>query len=343
MSTILGSVPAKQHTKAGHPENARRVDAILSVLETEGVLPDLVPIEPVLATQEQLTLVHDERLIDLVRLASTHGGGLLDADTYTTPASYEQARLAVGISCLLVDRIMEGSATNGIGLIRPPGHHAEIDWVGGFCLFNNVAVAARHAQTKHAVNRVVIIDYDVHHGNGTQNIFYEDPTVLYISLHIFAPFFYPGTGVLNEIGAGSGKGANLNIPLGPGAGDNCYRLAFNEVIIPRITSFRPDLILVSAGFDAHWSDPLANASLSLAGYADISRYIADLANEVCDGKLLFLLEGGYMLKALGYGVLNVVYVLADRDEVNDPMGPSSQSEPNITNLLSKLQVLHLLS
>jgi len=343
VSTLLGSVPAEEHTKAGHPENARRVEAILSVLEAEGVMPDLVPIEPVPATQKQLTLVHDERLIDLVRLASNHGGGLLDADTYTTPASYDQARLAVGTSCLLVDRIMEGRATNGIGLIRPPGHHAEFDRVGGFCLFNNVAVAARHAQTEHAVNRVVIIDYDVHHGNGTQNIFYEDPTVLYISLHLHTPFFYPGTGALNEVGAGSGEGATLNVPLSPGAGDICYRLAFKEVIIPRIARYKPDLILVSAGFDAHWSDPLAIASLSLSGYAEISRYITDLADEYCDGRLLFLLEGGYMLEALGYGVLNVVHVLTGRDQVNDPLGPTPQSEPNITNLLSQLRVLHLLS
>lgn len=343
MTTLLGSVPAEQHTRSGHPENARRVKAILSVLEAEGVLPDLVPIEPVLATEKQLRLAHDERLIELVELASKHGGGLLDADTYTTSASYEQARLAVGTSCLLVDRIMERGATNGIGLIRPPGHHADYDRVGGFCLFNNVAIAARHAQTEYEAKRVVIIDYDVHHGNGTQNIFYEDPTVLYISLHLHTPFFYPGTGAMNEVGAGSGQGATLNIPLGPGAGDNCYHLAFEEVINPSIARFKPDLILVSAGFDAHWSDPLASASLSLSGYAEISRAIADLADEWCDGKLLFLLEGGYKLEALGYGVLNVVHALTGRDEVKDPLGPSTQSEPNITNLLSKLRSLHLLS
>jgi acetoin utilization deacetylase AcuC-like enzyme len=343
VSTLLGSVPAEEHTRAGHPENARRVNAILAVLEAEGVLPDLVPIEPVLATQKQLGLAHDERLIELVQLASKQGGGMLDPDTYTTSASYEQARLAVGTSCLLVDQIMDGGATNGIGLIRPPGHHAEYDRVGGFCLFNNVAITARHAQTEYETKRVVIIDYDVHHGNGTQNIFYEDPSVLYISLHLYTPFFYPGTGAVNEVGSGSGQGATLNIPLGPGVGDNCYRLAFEEVIIPSITRFTPDLILVSAGFDAHWSDPLASASLSLTGYADISRTIADLADECCDGKLLYLLEGGYNLEALGFGVLNVVHVLTGRDEVKDPLGPSPQSEPNITNLLSKLRALHLLS
>lgn len=343
MPTLLGTVPAEQHTKAGHPENALRVKAIQAVLEAEGVLPDLLPIEPVLATQKQLLLAHDQRLIELVNLASKHGGGLLDADTYTTSASYEQARIAVGTSCSLVDRIIEGGATNGIGLIRPPGHHAQYERIGGFCLFNNVAVAARHAQREHGVNRVVIVDFDVHHGNGTQNIFYEDPTVLYISLHLHTPFFYPGTGAINEVGAGSGQGATLNVPFSPGAGDQCYRLAFKEVIIPCILRFRPDLILVSAGFDAHWSDPLAMASLSLSGYAEISRTIANLADECCEGKLLFLLEGGYKLEALGYGVLNAVYVLTGRDEVKDPLGPAPQSEPNITNLLSKLQALHLLS
>jgi acetoin utilization deacetylase AcuC-like enzyme len=343
MSTLLGSVPAEGHTRAGHPENARRVNAILSVLESGGVLLDLEPIEPAFASQKQLLLAHDQQLIDLVHMASKHGGGLLDADTYTTPASYEQARLAVGTSCSLVDRIMEGEATNGLGLIRPPGHHAQYDRIGGFCLFNNVAIAARHAQTEHKADRVAIIDYDVHHGNGTQDIFYEDPTVLYISLHLHTPFFYPGTGAINEIGVGSGQGTTLNIPFSPGAGDDCYRQAFNEVIIPRVLLFKPDLILVSAGFDAHWSDPLASASLSLSGYAEISRTIADLADECCDGKLLFLLEGGYKLEALSYGVLNVVHILTGRDEVKDPLGPSPQNEPNITNLLSRLRLLHLLS
>ncbi len=341
MTTLLGVVPAGEHTQAGHPENVIRVTAIMALLESEGVLADLKKIEPRPAVKEQLTRVHSSHLIERIRKASAMGGGNLDADTYTTAASFDQACLAVGTVSGIVDDVMSGKAANGLALIRPPGHHAEEGRIGGFCLFNNIAIAARQAQVVHQAERVAIIDYDVHHGNGTQAIFYEDPSVLFISLHMYHPFFYPGSGGLNEIGAGPGKGTTLNVPFEPGAGDQCYSRAYNEVIRPRVELFSPDLILVSAGFDAHWADPLAAASLSLTGYAELTQNIADLATTLCQDRLIVVLEGGYHLQALSFGVLNTVYTLTGRDIIVDPLGEANQPEPNITNLLSNLQHLHL--
>jgi acetoin utilization deacetylase AcuC-like enzyme len=313
----------------------------MALLESEGVLATLDWIEPKLADHEQLARVHSSHLIDRVHSVSALGGGNLDADTYSTAASFEQACLAAGTVSGIVDDVMSGKAANGLALIRPPGHHAEEGKVGGFCLFNNVAIGARQAQVVHQAERIVIIDYDVHHGNGTQAIFYEDPSVLFISLHMYHPFFYPGSGGLNEIGAGPGKGTTLNVPFEPGAGDQCYSRAYNEVIKPRIELFSPDLVLVSAGFDAHWADPLAAASLSLTGYAELTQNIVELAASLCQDRLILVLEGGYHLQALSFGVLNTVHALTGLETIDDPLGEANIPEPNITNLLSKLQLLHL--
>ncbi|MCI0398023.1 MAG: histone deacetylase [Chloroflexi bacterium] len=343
MSTLLVSVPATEHTQYGHPENAGRIVAIWQTLEEAGVLPDLVAVEARPATVEQLTRVHTPGLVELVWWAAGQGGGRLDADTYTTPASFELASLAAGGACVAVDEIMRGAARNGVALVRPPGHHAERDRVGGFCLFNNVAVAARQAQIAHGVKRVLIIDFDVHHGNGTQDIFYADPNVLFVSLHLYHRFFYPGTGSANEIGHGPGRGTTLNVPFQPGAGDNGYALAFEGLIYSKAKEFQPEFILVSAGFDAHWADPLASANLSLSGYAHIARFILEMAAELCQSRVLFVLEGGYHPDALAYGVLNVIYALLGRSEIVDPLGPAPNPERDVTPLLETLRQLHLLS
>jgi acetoin utilization deacetylase AcuC-like enzyme len=210
--------------------------------------------------------------------------------------------------------------------------------VSGFCLFNNVAAAARQAQAVHGAKRILILDFDVHHGNGTQDIFYEDDSVLFMSLHLFVPYaFYPGTGAMYESGTDEGLGYTVNVPLPPRVGDVGYSRIFTEVIGPKATQFKPDFILVSAGFDAHWQDPLAMGGLSLAGYAQIGRALTEMANELCSGRILFVLEGGYQLNALAYGVLNTVYALIGRDDVQDPLGPMPQPEQDVTELLHQLK------
>ena len=342
MPSLLLYAPAMGHTRSRHPENHERLAGLLPFFEEQGVLSDMKMVDPLPAAVTQLRRVHTLGLVESVRRASQQGAGRLDADTYVTERSFELARLAAGACCTAVDRLLLGQARNGMAIVRPPGHHAQRDQVGGFCLINNVAVAARHAQSLHDVQRVLIVDIDVHHGNGTQDIFYDDESVLFVSLHLFHPFFYPGTGAIDEIGAGEGRGATVNVPFPPRVGDQGYGRAFTEVIIPRARRFEPELILVSAGFDAHWQDPLASAALSLTGYATISRLLVDLADESCDGRLLFVLEGGYLVEALQAGLLNVAYALTGRDQIADPLGPMPDAEEDVSPLINRLRDLHLL-
>jgi acetoin utilization deacetylase AcuC-like enzyme len=344
MSSVIVYVPALGHTKAYHPESHHRLASIMTQLEGFGVLADLVHIDPEPASMAQLMRVHASDLVEHIQQVSWLGGGLLDhGDTYATADSFRLARLAVGGCCEAVDYIMTGRAKNGIALVRPPGHHAGFSQVSGFCLLNNVAVAARQAQDVHGAKRVAILDFDVHHGNGTQEIFYLDDSVLFISTHLFAPFFYPGIGRSNEIGAGHGLGYTLNVPLPPRVGDEGYCRIMRELVLPKVVAFQPDLILVSAGYDGHWQDPLAQGGLSLQGLARISRYIVEMADQLCNGRLLFVLEGGYELTALTYGILNTIYALLGRDEVQDPLGPMPQKEQDVTDLLRQLKSRHLLN
>lgn len=338
MTTILLYAPALAHTKLHHPENGSRLAHILSQLESFGILKDLQLMDPIPATKEQLQRIHNDGMIDFIYSVCHKGGGLLDhGDTYATPESYDLAALAVGGCCKALDAIMEGEAKNGFALVRPPGHHAERDHVSGFCLFNNIAAAARQAQVKHQAKRVLILDFDVHHGNGTQDIFYEDDSVLFISLHLFAPYFYPGIGQVHEVGIRRGKGFTINVPFPPGVGDKGYALVQNEFILPVVSRFRPDLILVSIGFDAHWSDPLAMAGLSLKGYAQFAQNLIALAESVCSGRILFVLEGGYQQDVLNYGIANTFNALLGRDQIFDPFGPMPRQEYDIGELLNQLQ------
>lgn len=313
-------------------------------LDKFGVLPDLTPLEPASATLTQLLRVHSAELIERIQQVSWRGGGFLDhGDTYATADSFHLARLTVGGCCEAVDRMMSGRAKNGIALVRPPGHHAGFSQVSGFCLFNNVAAAARQAQEVYGAKRVAILDFDVHHGNGTQEIFYLDDSVLFISTHLFAPYFYPGNGRSNEMGAGHGLGYTLNVPLPPFVGDEGYCRIMRELVFPKLLSFQPDFLLVSAGYDAHWRDPLAQGGLSLTGYAQICRYLVEIAGHLCQGRILFVLEGGYEVNALTYGILNTIYALLERDEIQDPIGPMPQQEQDVTDLLHQLKERHLLN
>lgn len=343
LGTALTYVPALAHTQRYHPENHTRVEGLLRFFEQQGLLPDLTQVDAKPVAARLLSQVHTKGLLEEIRLSCLQGIARLDADTYITPESYELARLAAGGCCALVDALFGAEAQNGLAIVRPPGHHAGRDSVGGFCLINNIAVATRHAQLAHGVRRALIVDFDVHHGNGTQDIFYAEGDILFVSLHLYHPFFFPGTGAEDEVGTGAGKGATLNVPFPPSVGDVGYDQALKELVIPRARNFAPEIIFVSAGFDAHWQDPLARASLTLRGYASMCQQLVALADELCDGRLLFVLEGGYQRKALQYGLLNLILALLGRDEVVDPLGSGPEPEHDVGQLLASLKKRHLLN
>jgi acetoin utilization deacetylase AcuC-like enzyme len=250
-------------------------------------------IAPRPATREQLLRVHDGEY--LRRIAETAGRAVkLDPDTFTSPESHEIALLGAGAAVDAVERVMRGSHHTALALIRPPGHHAERDRAMGFCLFNNVAVAAAHARAGGAA-RVAIVDYDVHHGNGTQHIFEADPDVLYVSTHQFP--YYPGTGAADEVGVGAGRGFTVNLPLEVGAVDEDYQAVFSAVVVPVLKQFAPDLLMVSAGFDAHERDPLGGMRLSTDAFAAMTMELRRVADECCGGRMVVVSEGGYDLHA----------------------------------------------
>jgi acetoin utilization deacetylase AcuC-like enzyme len=287
-----------------HPECPQRLDAIDAALER---LPDgVVPLEPRAASDEELLRVHSsDYLGQLARLEGRRAR--LDPDTYSAPRSLATARLAAGALIELVTRIARGAARSGFAALRPPGHHAERERAMGFCLLNNVAIAARALQAER-IERIAIIDWDVHHGNGTQHAFEAERDVLFASLHQFP--FYPGTGALHERGSGPGLGATVNLPLPAGCGDAEYAAVFERVLLPRLRSFRPEFILVSAGFDAHAADPLASMRLSTRAYAWFCARLRELANDTCAGGIALALEGGYDLRALGESAAATLRALA---------------------------------
>jgi acetoin utilization deacetylase AcuC-like enzyme len=329
-----------EHDLRGHPENQQRLRTILRVLEEQRMLPRLVSIPAEAVTMERLTRCHDPRYVEHVRDMARQGGGHLDMDTYVRPASYDAALLAAGGLVEATRAVLDGEVDNAFALVRPPGHHALRARGMGFCLFNNVAVAARYALSERGLDRVLIVDFDVHHGNGTQDEFEADPSVIYISTHQYP--HYPGTGYFSETGTGPGQGSVVNVPLGGGVGDEGFARIFDEIVSPVAWRFQPQLILVSAGYDAHWDDPLAYMQLSIGGYTAIARALEDLAGELCDGRLVFTLEGGYHLEALAYSVLNTFGVLLDGGDwqLVDPLGPSPGREQPVDDVIARLREAH---
>lgn len=320
-----------------HPEFPGRIEAVWHKLAATGLDQRLQAVDVQPLGTKALLSVHTPDHLDLLAWVSDQGKTvLIDSDTYALPASYEVARLAAGATVQVVDTVMRGDADNGLVVVRPPGHHAKPERAMGFCLLNNVALAARMAQQRHGIGRVLIVDYDVHHGNGTQDAFYDDPGVLFISIHQ-SPF-YPGTGHLHERGRGAGRGSTINIPLSARHGDASYRAIFEQIVWPAARRFQPQLILVSAGFDAHWHDPLAHMRLTLPGYQHLTRELMRMADALCGGKIVFLMEGGYDLEALSSGICNVAYALLGDDTLLDPYGPASGREPDVQPLIQ--QVLH---
>ena len=298
-TALLRSAAFQGHDTGGHVENPRRLAAI----EAELTRLDLLTGRPEVAFEpaplEALVRVHDPRYLEIVADVAAQGGAWLDGDTVVLPDSWDVARLAAGAALAATDAVLDNRVSRAFCLVRPPGHHATPTRGMGFCLVNNVAVAAAHALSR-GLERVAIVDWDVHHGNGTQDAFYATDRVFFCSLHQ-SPL-YPGTGMADEGGEGKGEGYTLNLPLRPGGDDHTYRRVFAEQVEPALRVYRPELILVSAGFDAHARDPLANMRLSEAGFAWLASRILALATELCAGRFVALLEGGYDLDALAASV-----------------------------------------
>ena len=294
----------------GHPERPERLTAVLSGLDKAGLAKDLVRVPARPATDAELALVHDRAYIELVKreLANVTGVRTLSTgDTDVTRESLAAARAAAGGVLNAVDSVMTGRLKNAFCAVRPPGHHATRSRGMGFCIFNNVAIAARYLQKVHGIRRVLIVDFDYHHGNGTQDIFYEDDSVSYFSTHHYGA--YPGTGSAAETGAGKGAGTTLNVPLPPGASDADILAAFEQKLAPAARRFKPDFILVSAGFDGMRNDLLGQFDITPQGYAAITRVIVKLADELCQGRVISVLEGGYRLDGLAESVAAHVKVL----------------------------------
>ncbi len=291
-----------QHrSSAYHPERPERLDAAQAAIEKarRSFGLEFAPVEPRPITEEELVRVHEPRFVRWMQ--SLRGeDGHIDADTFVGPESITVAELAAGGTVALVDRLLTGPTKRGLALVRPPGHHARPAQAMGFCLFNNVALAAAHARSR-GISRIAVVDWDVHHGNGTQEAFYRDPGVLYISTHQFP--FYPGTGAVGETGEGPGAGFTINVPLTAGGGDAVYRGAFERVILPALEEYAPELVIISAGFDAAARDPLAEMELTPAAFGWMARELRRVADKSADGRVLLVLEGGYDLVALEAGLL----------------------------------------
>jgi len=297
------------HGPAGHPERPERISAIKDAIDRRSEA--LTRFAPRAATPDEILRVHGRKHFDRVSEASRRAPAQLDPDTYVSAESFEVALLAAGGTTELALRVARGELDSGFAAVRPPGHHAESDHAMGFCLFNNVAIAARALQDEESVDRIMILDWDVHHGNGTQHFFESDPSVLYASTHQFP--FYPGTGAVGEIGVGKGEGFTFNVPLPAGCGDGEYVGVMERLIAPAARSFRPEVILISCGFDAHRDDPLAAMNVTREGYRDMGAIVRALADDLCDGRILFVLEGGYAASGLADGVNAVLDVITGED------------------------------
>jgi acetoin utilization deacetylase AcuC-like enzyme len=316
-----------EHNLPSHPENAGRLKAIVKVLKDSGAWDETAAVEAQPIPRDLLTTLHPATYVDRIQQAAARGGGWLDMDTYVTPASYEVALLAAGGAVQATKSVLEGTVSAALALLRPPGHHATPTRGMGFCLFNNVALGALHALEKGGLHRILIVDWDVHHGNGTQDAFYHDGRVMYFSTHQYP--HYPGSGTVGEVGAGEAEGLMVNVPLPAGVGDGGYLRAFDEVLLPLARRFEPELVMLSAGFDPHWADPLAGMSLTVRGFARLAGVLRQLAEDCCSGRLVMTLEGGYHPQALGYGTLATLRAWQGRDpaEVEDPLGPARRERP----------------
>ena len=340
MTTALVYDPVYlEHDTDRHPENAGRLVSTMEALKESGLLDLVKMISPEAAAVDDIATVHSPVYVEQVRRVAESGGAFLDADTYVSPGSYEAAIFAAGGTFAAMESVLTGEVDNAFALVRPPGHHALASRGMGFCIFNNIAIATRVAQRRHAIDRVLIVDFDVHHGNGTQAAFWRDGSVLYFSVHQ-SPF-YPGTGGLNDIGEGDGRGYTANVPLPGGVGDPGYRRVFEEVLDPLARRFQPQVIAVSAGYDLHWADPIGGMRVTTTGFAWMVRHLMALADELCERRLVLTLEGGYNLQALADSVVATVQVMMGR-EFEDKLGPARSlwPEPDIESILDRAKAIH---
>lgn len=345
MTTVYVTHPRyTEHHLAGHPEHAGRIRAVWKQIEDAGLSTRLKTLEAQPVAEGWIRAVHTREYVELLKWIDESGQAKvhLDADTYAGPTAYAVSCLSAGGVVGAVDEVMNGRASNGLAAVRPPGHHAMPNRAMGFCLLGNVPIAVRYAQQTYGIERVMIVDYDVHHGNGTEAMFYDDPSVLFVSSHQYP--FYPGTGALEDTGRDKGRGYTLNIPLSGGHGDKSYTALYEEILWRAAERFQPQLIIVSAGFDSHWLDPIAGMRLTLTGYAHLSRELIRMAGRFCSGKIVFAMEGGYNLDALSHGMLNIAYALLGDSTVSDPLGTpkDTRPEPDVTPLLQRLKQIHLL-
>ncbi|MDH3974582.1 MAG: histone deacetylase [Deltaproteobacteria bacterium] len=322
------------HDTGAHVEVADRLRSIGDMLDETGILGRTTLIEPRCATEEEILLNHSSSYLERLKKM---GPGYLDADTVVSEKSYETALLAAGGCLNMVDAIMKKEIDNGFAFVRPPGHHAERERGMGFCLFNNVAIAARYLINEYKLQRIVILDWDVHHGNGTQHSFYGEREALYLSIHQ-SPC-YPGTGSVFETGEGDGEGYTINLPIPAGAGDRAYLKSFEELFIPGIKAYAPEIILVSAGFDSHCCDPLGGMEVSAAGFAEMARMLVHTAENQCDGKIGFFLEGGYSLDGLAESVKEVLLVALGEEEIKKKLTDGINIDP----VIEKAKSIHHLA
>ncbi len=329
----------------GHPERPARVSEIMALLEREKLLERLAQPPVTAATREQMERAHTPGYLDFVERVVSEGGGYLDAgDTVASAGSWAAATAAVGASVGAVDAVMTGGMDAAFAVVRPPGHHAPPDRAMGFCILNNAAVAAAHAVARHGLSRVLLVDFDVHHGNGTQDCFYASPEVLYFSTHQSPA--YPFTGAVGETGTGAGIGFTVNVPLPPDVGEAGFLQAFDTILRPLATRFRPEMVIVSAGYDAHWRNSRyvqgIRERLTVRGLSALSQSLKEIADAHCPGKLVGILEGGYDLEALAYGVLGTLRVWLGDTGIDDPLGPppTNAREPDITALLEEVKRVH---
>jgi acetoin utilization deacetylase AcuC-like enzyme len=322
----------------GHPESPERLKVIYQMLEEKEMKESIEVVKSRAATREELEMVHSPKYIDLIASTAGKPHYRLDMDTSTSAKSYEAALFAAGGLLELIKAVMEGKLNNGFALVRPPGHHAERDRAMGFCLFNNVAVGAHYAIKNFSLQKILIVDWDVHHGNGTQNAFYEDPRVLYFSTHRYG-FFYPGTGAATEVGKGKGEGFNVNVPLSTGGSDADYGNIFEKILKPIALEYQPQLVLVSAGFDTHYDDPLGGMEVTEKGFARMTQILMEIAEATAQGKLAITLEGGYDVSGESRSVKAVLKELAQASpfEKKDLLEKEKANYPRVERFIAQLK------